>query len=224
MNEKKENRVNVIFLFRDGRGEDYIAPKIDIFKTCYDDHYFSVSEINEVRLDESEPMCFKNHQGDRVRFMTAFAPHVNGLSSRGLNYLDPRYYERILESFGIMPDEDLMTKTVFVNCLARDNGDAKVYLDEAIDHYSRYLEPCTVITDVMELVDDPSVAYHYERLAIEAKIRIRYGQSRKECGFSHAAEQLLTRGFGDGKIDKDDRTEMIKLGLIFEAASALLKI
>jgi hypothetical protein len=157
--------------------------------------------------------------------MTAFAPHINGLNDRRLNYSDPRYYERILECFGIIPDEDLMTKTVFVNCLARDNGDAKVYLDEAIDHYSRYLEPCTVITDVMELPDDPSMAYHYDGPVIEAKIRIRYGQPKKECGFSHAAEQLLTRGFGDGSgIEKDDRTEMIKLGLIFEAASALLRI
>lgn len=227
MNEQNTNtdQVNVIFLFKDGRGEDNFTPKSEVFTKCYEAGLFGESPVNQVCCSGGgfrNCVLFKNAQGDQVKFEAIFAPFTDriGKDVRNLSY---HSCEQIMNCFGIEPRFGLDDKTIFINCLARDSGYTTVALNEAVNQYEGFAYPCIVLIDELDLVADPYRAFHYARPLIAAKIGGKYGETKKEYGFSHAAEQLLI-GALNGAVDRDDRTEMAKLGLIFEAASALLKI
>lgn len=227
MNEQNTNtdQVNVIFLFRDGRGEDNFTPKSEVFMKCYEAGLFGESPVNQVYCSGGvfrDCVLFKNAQGDQVKFEAIFAPFINRIG-KDIGNLSYHSCEQIMNCFGIESRFGLDDKTIFVNCLARDSGYATAALNEAVAQYEGFAYPCIVLIDELDLVADPYRAFHYARPLIAAKISGKYGETKKEYGFSHAAEQLLVGAFScEG--ERDDKVEMAKLGLIFEAASALLRI
>lgn len=221
------NIVNVVFLYRDGRGEDNLVPKCEIFKKCKEAGCFGDSPANIILgptgKDRDHFRMLVNDRGDQVNLVAAFAAYADRINGKTLSHSTGNVDEWVLECLGIEPAYDFGTKTVFINCMTRDNGNIKVALENAISRYSNFMEPIIALADELDLVADPYRAYHYARPYIEAKIRTKYGQAKQEHGFSHAAEQLLI-GALNGAVERDDRTEMVKLGLIFEAASAMLRI
>ena len=242
MNEKREEKradVKVIFLYRDGRAEDNIFPKHEVFLKCQEAGWFGESPVNQISETGRvyrDLVRFQNAQGQQVEFQATFAPYVDRIARMTIPYTAGFYREWVLDCFGIKPKRDLDAKTVLVNCLARDNGDATAALEESINRYSEValeesldtkhldsIPPTIALVDELDLVADPYRAFHYSKPYINGKIRVKYSQTKKEHGFSYAAEQLLI-GALNGAVDRDDRTEMAKLGLIFEAASAMLRI
>ncbi|MBR6532695.1 hypothetical protein IKT64_02915 [Candidatus Saccharibacteria bacterium] len=236
------NRVNVIFLYKDGRGEDQLIPKCDIFKKCRKMELFGDSPINRIYgptgQDRDFTRMFASERGDQVFFSARLIPRIHDVMSGVVPRSPVAYYEKVLKNFGVSPDPDFREKTIIINGAAMDNGHAAVELEEAIRTYSHYLEPAIVLTDGVDLVGDPYFANHYAQARIEAMIEVRYrnqikdniedrhrrGQKpEEERAFSHAAEQLLSQAF-NGALEKDERTEMTELGLIFKAASTMLQI
>lgn len=237
-----KNRVNVLFLYSNGKGEDCIAPKCDVFKKCREAELFGGSPINKIYgptgQDRDFTRMFASEKGDQVWFIARFIPKIHDIGTGVVPRSPATYYEKVLKCFGISPDPDFREKTIIVNGSAMDNGHAAVELEEAIRTYSHYLEPVIVLTDGIDLVMDPYIANHYAKARIEAMIEVRYrnqikdkieecrrrGQTHEEeRAFSHAATQLLEQAFA-GAIERDERTEMVELGLIFKAASTMLEI